>query len=69
MASGSVVIADEGDQVNVSLSFDPPIEGDSVPTPAQRIALELFGRLVEQMKNDLEMGTASAPEAGRGKEA
>lgn len=50
MASGSVVITDIGDHVNVSLSFDPPIKGDAVPTPAQHIAIELFGRLVEQLK-------------------
>lgn len=54
MASGSVVITDAGDQVNVSLSFDPPIKGDAVPTPAQHIAIELLGRLVEQMKADSE---------------
>lgn len=54
MASGSVVITDAGDQVNVSLSFDPPIQGNSVPTPAQHIAIELFGRLVEQLKSENE---------------
>lgn len=50
MASGSIVITDADDEVGISLSFDPPIKGDAVPTPAQSIALELFGRLVEQMK-------------------
>lgn len=55
MASGSVVITDEGDEVNVSLNFDPPIQGESIPTPAQSIALELFGRLIEQMKMDREI--------------
>lgn len=54
MATGSVVITDVGDEVSVSLSFDPPMQGDSIPTSAQSIALELFGRLIEQMKTDLE---------------
>lgn len=52
MASGSIVITDAGDEVNVSLNFDPPINGDAVPTPAQHIAIELFGRLVEQVKKE-----------------
>lgn len=55
MAAGSVVITDVGDKVNVSLSFDPPIQGDSVPSPAQQIAIELFGRLIEQMKAEQEI--------------
>lgn len=52
MASGSIVITDAGDQVNVSLSFDPPINDDAVPTPAQSIAAEQFVRLIEQLKSE-----------------
>lgn len=55
MATGSVVITDASDKVNVSLSFDPPIKGDAVPTPAQHIAIELFGRLIEQLKAENEL--------------
>lgn len=52
MASVSIVISDAEEKLGLNLQFDPPIQGDSIPTEAQRIAIELFGRLVEQLKSE-----------------